>query len=178
MPCSSTRCPSRRPYVLFPVTADLPLMGSRSCCANSPSGLRETPPSPPPSHFFHPLPLDTAFCGVSRWRLKTGKTGSSALPHSTSVPFSNRASDAAAAASVLHAGHGGGILDTPPARENARCNETLRSEQLPGTGQASASGAAAGAWHKTQKTNKRGQKQVPCLAVAHAHRQTLPHARR
>ena len=44
MPCSSTRCPARPPYVLFPLTVGLPLMGSRSCCANSPSGLRETPP--------------------------------------------------------------------------------------------------------------------------------------
>ena len=44
MPCSSTHCPGRPPYVLFPLTAGLPLMGSRSCCANSPSGLRETPP--------------------------------------------------------------------------------------------------------------------------------------
>ena len=50
MPCSSTRCPGRPPYVLFPLTAGLPLMGSRSCCANSPSGLREIPPlsTPPP----------------------------------------------------------------------------------------------------------------------------------
>ena len=37
MPCSSTRCPGRPPYVLFPLTAGLPLMGSRSCCANPPS---------------------------------------------------------------------------------------------------------------------------------------------
>ena len=44
VPCSSTRCPGRPPYVLFSLTAGLPLMGSRSCCANSPSGLRETPP--------------------------------------------------------------------------------------------------------------------------------------
>ena len=43
MPCSSTRCHGRPPYVLFPLTAGLPLMGSHSCCANSPSGLRETP---------------------------------------------------------------------------------------------------------------------------------------
>ena len=42
MPCSSTRCPGRPPYVLFPLTAGLPPMGSRSCCAHSPSGLRET----------------------------------------------------------------------------------------------------------------------------------------
>ena len=40
-----TRCPDRSPYVPFPLTADLPLMGSRSCCANSPSGLRETAPT-------------------------------------------------------------------------------------------------------------------------------------
>ena len=39
MPCSSTRCPGRPPYVLFPLTAGLPLMGSRSCCANSLSVL-------------------------------------------------------------------------------------------------------------------------------------------
>ena len=39
MPCSSTRCPGRPPYVLFPLTAGLPPMGSRSCCANSPSEL-------------------------------------------------------------------------------------------------------------------------------------------
>ena len=44
VPCSSTRCPGRPPYVLFPLTAGLPLMGSRSCGANNPSGLRETPP--------------------------------------------------------------------------------------------------------------------------------------
>ena len=44
MPCSSMRCPGRPPYVLFPLTAGLPLMGSRSCCAHSPSGLRETHP--------------------------------------------------------------------------------------------------------------------------------------
>ena len=30
MPCSSTRCPGCPPYVLFPLTAGLPLMGSRS----------------------------------------------------------------------------------------------------------------------------------------------------
>ena len=41
VPCS-TRCPDRPPHVDF--TAALPLVGSRSCCANSPSGLRETPP--------------------------------------------------------------------------------------------------------------------------------------
>ena len=29
----------------FPLTAGLPLVGSPSCCANSPSGLRETPPT-------------------------------------------------------------------------------------------------------------------------------------
>ena len=29
--------------VPFPLTAGLPLMGSPSCCANSPSGLQETP---------------------------------------------------------------------------------------------------------------------------------------
>ena len=46
VPCSSTRCPGRPPYVLFPLTAGLPLMDSHSCCANSPSGLRETPPPP------------------------------------------------------------------------------------------------------------------------------------
>ena len=45
VPCSSTRCPGRLPYVLFPLTAGLPLMGSCSCCANSPSGLREAPPT-------------------------------------------------------------------------------------------------------------------------------------
>ena len=28
MPCSSTRCPGRPPYVLFPLTVGLPLMGS------------------------------------------------------------------------------------------------------------------------------------------------------
>ena len=44
MPCSSTCCPGHPPYVLFPLTAGLPLMGSRSYCANSPFGLRETPP--------------------------------------------------------------------------------------------------------------------------------------
>ena len=44
MPCSSTRCLGRPPYVLFPLAVGLPLMGSRSCCANSPSALRETPP--------------------------------------------------------------------------------------------------------------------------------------
>ena len=42
MPCFSTRCPGRLPYVLFPLMAGLHLMGSRSCCANSPSGLRDT----------------------------------------------------------------------------------------------------------------------------------------
>ena len=31
--------------VPFPLTAGLPLVGSPSCCANSPSGLRETPPT-------------------------------------------------------------------------------------------------------------------------------------
>ena len=40
MPCSSTRCPDRPPYVPFPLTAGRPLMGYRSGCANSPSGLR------------------------------------------------------------------------------------------------------------------------------------------
>ena len=42
MPCSSTRCPGRPPYVLSPLMVGLPLMGSHSCCANSSSGLRET----------------------------------------------------------------------------------------------------------------------------------------
>ena len=40
MPCSSTRCPGRPPYVLFPLTVGLPLMGSRSCCSPTP------PPQP------------------------------------------------------------------------------------------------------------------------------------
>ena len=40
MPCSSTRCSGRPPYVPFPLTAGVPLMGSCSCCTNSPSGLR------------------------------------------------------------------------------------------------------------------------------------------
>ena len=31
--------------VPFPLTAGLPLVGTPSCCANSPSGLRETPPT-------------------------------------------------------------------------------------------------------------------------------------
>ena len=44
VPCSSTLCPDHPPCVLFPLTAGLPLMGSR-CCANGPSGLRETPPT-------------------------------------------------------------------------------------------------------------------------------------
>ena len=43
MPCFSTRCPGRPPYVLFPLTAGLPLMGSCSCCASSPCGLWGTP---------------------------------------------------------------------------------------------------------------------------------------
>ena len=30
--------------VPFPLMAGLPLVGSPSCCTNSPSGLRETPP--------------------------------------------------------------------------------------------------------------------------------------
>ena len=42
---STTRCPGRPPYAPFPLTAGLPLMGSHSCCANSPSGLWETPPT-------------------------------------------------------------------------------------------------------------------------------------
>ena len=49
MPCSSTRCPGRPPYVLFPFKASLPLMGSRSCCANSPSGPHPRPKSSRPS---------------------------------------------------------------------------------------------------------------------------------
>ena len=45
--------PVRPPQVPFPLTAGLPLMGSRSCRANSPSALRETPP-PPQAPAAHP----------------------------------------------------------------------------------------------------------------------------
>ena len=31
--------------VPFPITAGLPLVGTPSCCTNSPSGLWETPPT-------------------------------------------------------------------------------------------------------------------------------------
>ena len=31
--------------VPFPLMAGLPLVGTPSCCANSPSGLREAPPT-------------------------------------------------------------------------------------------------------------------------------------
>ena len=41
----------------FALTAGLPLVGSPSCCANSPSGLWETPPLSP--HTTHSLSLPT-----------------------------------------------------------------------------------------------------------------------
>ena len=63
MPCSSTRCPGRPPYVLFSLTAGLPLMGSRSCCANGPSGLRETPPLMPVEQGLPWHPVATGLAG-------------------------------------------------------------------------------------------------------------------
>ena len=47
MPCSSTRCPGRPPYVLFTLTAGLPLMGSSSYRNWFPA-TTHSPPAPPP----------------------------------------------------------------------------------------------------------------------------------
>ena len=55
MPCSSTRCPGRPPHLPFPLTAGLPLVGSSSCCANSPIWAAGDNPHlmPPPLCVVH-----------------------------------------------------------------------------------------------------------------------------
>ena len=55
MPCCSTRCPGRPPFVLFPLTAGLPLMGSRSNIAAK-SQYITTPSAPPPGSEPPPRP--------------------------------------------------------------------------------------------------------------------------
>ena len=66
MSCSSTCCPGRASYVPFSLTAGQPLVGSRSCCANSPSGLQETPPPP------HTISIPAQDCPLGR-RLPTNR---------------------------------------------------------------------------------------------------------
>ena len=64
MPCFSTRCPGRPPYVLFPLTAGLPLMGSHSCCTKQPIwAVGDTP---------HLMPVEQ---GLPRHPVATGLAG-------------------------------------------------------------------------------------------------------
>ena len=77
MPCFSTRCPGRPPYVLFPLTASLPVMGSRSSCANSTSS--STTSSFSSSFTYLPRPTQSSNRCTARSRCSTFAFQSCAL---------------------------------------------------------------------------------------------------
>ena len=92
--CVRPRCPvpprvvPNVHHIPFLLTAGLPLVGSRSCCANSPSGLRETPPPPGSSLLIHPWsgPTSPRARSPERTRAERPHERREYSPNTTSTP--------------------------------------------------------------------------------------------